>query len=213
MAAAHRHPAALGPAAAGWPALSRVLICDDRRDVRGVLTDLVRALPGAPDVDVVGDGPAAVSAYATAPADLVLIGVHRGTVAGTGALRLLLDRDPMVTVIVYGPVADAELLTAAVRRGARGLLVWDLAAPLRHLAVPRTVPAPGGGIGIRGRLTDRELQILHGMSDGQSNMEIGRELGMSQDTVKSHAHRMFPKLGARDRAHAVMVALRNGLLD
>ena len=119
----------------------------------------------------------------------------------------------MVTVIVYGPVADAELLTAAVRRGARGLLVWDLAAPLRHLAVPRTVPAPGGGIGIRGRLTDRELQILHGMSDGQSNMEIGRELGMSQDTVKSHAHRMFPKLGARDRAHAVMVALRNGLLD
>ena len=74
--------------------LSRVLICDDRRDVRGVLTDLVRALPGTPAVDMVGDGPAAARAYATAPADLVLIGVRRGTVAGTGALRLLLDRDP-----------------------------------------------------------------------------------------------------------------------
>jgi CheY-like chemotaxis protein len=95
MGAAHRNPVTPGPAAAGWPALSRVLICDDRRDVRGVLTDMVRALPGIPDVGVVGDGPAAVRAYATAPADLVLIGVHRGTAAGTGALRLLLDRDPM----------------------------------------------------------------------------------------------------------------------
>ena len=131
--------------------------------------------------------------------------------AGTDTLHLLLDRHPIVTVIVYGPVVDAALLVAAVHRGARGLLVWDLAPPRRHPTAP-TAPAPGGATGIRGRLTDRELQILHGMSDGQSNSEIGWELGMSQDTVKSHAHRMFRKLGVGDRAHAVLVALRDGLL-
>ena len=52
-------------------------------------------------------------------------------------------------------------------------------------------------------LTEREMQVLRGMSQGQSNGEIGRELFLSEDTVKTHARRLFRKLGARDRAQAV----------
>ena len=55
-------------------------------------------------------------------------------------------------------------------------------------------------------LTERELQVLRGMADGKSNAEIGRELFVSEDTVKTHARRLFRKLGARDRAHAVAPA-------
>ncbi|MEH1012227.1 LuxR C-terminal-related transcriptional regulator [Micromonospora sp. CPCC 206060] len=61
-------------------------------------------------------------------------------------------------------------------------------------------------------LTERELQVLLGMADGKSNAEIGRELFVSEDTVKTHARRLFRKLGARDRAHAVAAGFRAGLV-
>lgn len=61
-------------------------------------------------------------------------------------------------------------------------------------------------------LTERELQVLRGMAEGKSNAEIGRELYVSEDTVKTHARRLFRKLGARDRAHAVAVGFRAGML-
>lgn len=65
---------------------------------------------------------------------------------------------------------------------------------------------------LRAPLTERELQVLHGMAEGRSNAEIGRELFVSEDTVKTHARRLFRKLGARDRAHAVAVGFRSGVL-
>ncbi|MEV6369895.1 response regulator transcription factor [Micromonospora musae] len=61
-------------------------------------------------------------------------------------------------------------------------------------------------------LTERELQVLLGMAEGKSNAEIGRELFVSEDTVKTHARRLFRKLGARDRAHAVAAGFRAGLV-
>ena len=73
---------------------------------------------------------------------------------------------------------------------------------------PRT-PGPAGR---RSALTERELQVLRGMADGKSNAEIGRELFVSEDTVKTHARRLFRKLGARDRAHAVAAGFRAGLV-
>ncbi len=84
---------------------------------------------------------------------------------------------------------------------------------------PPGAPAGGPGGGTRGvaqprrtALTERELQVLRGMADGKSNAEIGRELFVSEDTVKTHARRLFRKLGARDRAHAVAAGFRAGLV-
>jgi DNA-binding NarL/FixJ family response regulator len=77
------------------------------------------------------------------------------------------------------------------------------------------VPAPRereAGPPRRPALTERELQVLNGMADGKSNAEIGRDLFVSEDTVKTHARRLFRKLGARDRAHAVASAFRAGLV-
>ncbi|MFC8620134.1 LuxR C-terminal-related transcriptional regulator [Micromonospora purpureochromogenes] len=82
------------------------------------------------------------------------------------------------------------------------------------------VPAPTGRRGAPGArsgrgavgLTERELQVLLGMAEGKSNAEIGRELFVSEDTVKTHARRLFRKLGARDRAHAVAAGFRAGLV-
>ena len=83
--------------------------------------------------------------------------------------------------------------------------------PADGLAGQRVRP-PDGPAGRRLTLTERELQVLRGMADGKSNAEIGRELFVSEDTVKTHARRLFRKLGARDRAHAVAAGFRAGLV-
>jgi DNA-binding NarL/FixJ family response regulator len=77
---------------------------------------------------------------------------------------------------------------------------------------PRTGDRPPEAVARRMALTERELQVLRGMADGKSNAEIGRELFVSEDTVKTHARRLFRKLGARDRAHAVAAGFRAGLV-
>jgi DNA-binding NarL/FixJ family response regulator len=76
-------------------------------------------------------------------------------------------------------------------------------------AGPAVPPAESSG---RVALTERESQVLRGMADGKSNAEIGREIFVSEDTVKTHARRLFRKLGARDRAHAVAAGFRAGLV-
>lgn len=67
--------------------------------------------------------------------------------------------------------------------------------------------SPGGA-----DLTKRELEVLSGMSHGRSNAQIGADLFLSEDTVKTHARRLFRKLGASDRAQAVAIGLRRGLI-
>ena len=78
--------------------------------------------------------------------------------------------------------------------------------PVRSDAVAAR-PAEQGPV-----LTKREIEVLVGMSHGRSNAQIGQELFLSEDTVKTHARRLFRKLGASDRAQAVAIGLRRGLI-
>jgi DNA-binding NarL/FixJ family response regulator len=63
------------------------------------------------------------------------------------------------------------------------------------------------------QLSMREMQVLTGMSQGKSNAQIGRELYLSEDTIKTHARRLFRKLGAKDRAEAVASGFRRGMMQ
>jgi len=81
-------------------------------------------------------------------------------------------------------------------------------------ANPAPVPgAPTSGAIAGVPLTKREIEVLIGMSNGRSNAQIGAELYLSEDTVKTHARRLFRKLGANDRAQAVAIGLRRGLIQ
>jgi DNA-binding CsgD family transcriptional regulator len=62
------------------------------------------------------------------------------------------------------------------------------------------------------KFTDREMQVLRGISNGESNGDIGRRLYLTVSTVKGHVRLLFAKLDARDRAHAVALAFKQGLL-
>ena len=110
-------------------------------------------------------------------------------------LAVLITATPQI-----GRDAEPRLAAAALAHGARGYL---------H-AHRETGPLPRPPASTR--LTHRELQILRGMTDGLTNGDIAAELYLSADTVKTHARRLFRKLGATDRAHAVAHGFRQGLL-
>jgi DNA-binding NarL/FixJ family response regulator len=118
--------------------------------------------------------------------------------------------DAMGTIV---PAQRNDLVGGHPDYAASGRLVAGVgqtAAPV--LALGAAQAAGPAASGRRTGLTERELQVLRGMADGKSNAEIGRELFVSEDTVKTHARRLFRKLGARDRAHAVAAGFRSGLV-
>jgi DNA-binding NarL/FixJ family response regulator len=195
-----------------------LLICDARSDTSQALVRLLTPASGTTRIRLVTDGPGLIQAFTARPADLVLVGVHRSAPTGADVTGLLLARHPAAVVIAYGAAQDTDLLITAVTAGASGLMLFDHppAEPDHHSGSPCTAPErppprhPETTTPVP--LTDRERLVLHGMSHGRSNQEIGRLLLLSEDTVKSHGRRLFRKLGAADRAHAVALGFRQGLL-
>lgn len=198
-----------------------VLICDDRRSVREGLTRVMSAVPGVQRIDCVSTADELLTRYDRQSADVVFVGTQRAVASGAEATRRLMAAHPQATVMVFGAPDDAGSIAAAIAGGARGYLRWDssrpeLVAALAHSAgaeagsmpMQRTA-SPGAGIS----LTEREMQVLRGMSQGKSNGQIGRELYLSEDTVKTHARRLFRKLSAADRAQAVAQGFRCGLVS
>jgi len=92
-----------------------------------------------------------------------------------------------------------------------GVPAWSGAAPLAG-AMPTTVRSTVREATPVASLSMREMQVLTGMSQGKSNAQIGRELYLSEDTIKTHARRLFRKLGAKDRAEAVATGFRRGIM-
>ncbi|AZI58649.1 DNA-binding response regulator [Nakamurella antarctica] len=197
--------------------MTSVLICDERRSARDGLTRVMNAIPSVGTIDCVADGDELLARYGRESADIVLIGTQRALTGGIEATRRLLAVHPNGVVIVFGSPDDTASIAAAIACGARGFLRWDATQPEIISALADTVsshrlPSPRSAEDGHVNLTERELQVLRGMSQGQSNGEIGRELFLSEDTVKTHARRLFRKLGARDRAQAVAIGFRRGLV-
>ncbi|MBO9567750.1 MULTISPECIES: response regulator transcription factor [Cellulomonas] len=174
---------------------------------------------------------------------VVLLDAHLPGAGPTEAIRRLRAVAPSTAVVLLAGPDDGEALDRALALGARGFLAPDvgraeLAAVAAHVqaspvtagvAVP-AVPHPATPLqeshvaradaGVAARpveptpvLTKREIEVLVGMSHGRSNAQIGQELFLSEDTVKTHARRLFRKLGASDRAQAVAIGLRRGIID
>jgi DNA-binding NarL/FixJ family response regulator len=196
--------------------VTTVLICDDRRSVREGLTRLMSAVPGVQRIECVAHGDELLAQYSRQPVDVVLVGTQRAVTTGVEATRRLVAAHPQANVIVFGAPDDAGSIAAAIAGGARGYLRWDASRPQLVAAlalVSSAVPTPRAPTDPGVRLTERELQVLRGMSEGKSNGQIGRELYLSEDTVKTHARRLFRKLGVRDRAQAVAHGFRRGLVS
>ena len=209
--------------------MTTVLICDDHRIVREGLRQFVAGVPGVDKVETAASGEEVLARYPHEHPDLVLMDVRMPGLGGLEATRRLVAAYPEAKVIMLTAADDRDQIAAAVSSGARGYLLkdvsheelcaavahaldgMDLVEPsLRRALTTRDVARSGPP---QTQLTERELQVLTGMSQGKSNSAIGRELYLSEDTVKTHARRLFRKLGVNDRAQAVALGFRRGLVS
>ncbi|WP_067654354.1 response regulator [Nocardia harenae] len=203
-----------------------VLLVDDHPMVREGLRGMLEA---EPDLTVVGEAGSGVEAVVVAPTvrpDVVLMDLRMPGGDGVAAieqLRALLPGTKIVVVTTYDTEGD---ILRAVEAGAVGYLLKDasrgeLANAIRGAARGETVLAPAVADRLVHRLrrpaqpalSAREVQVLARVARGETNADIGRELHISEATVKTHLLRVFTKLDVSDRTAAVLTAMERGLLD
>jgi DNA-binding NarL/FixJ family response regulator len=201
--------------------LTTVLICTGHVPTRDLLRRAVAGVPGVVRVDCAATGEQVLAHWPPHRADLLLLDVSLPGIGGVETVYRLMRRDPLARVVMLAGPADRDAVARAVAAGASGYLAKDVtreelcAAVLAALAGPRPRGVPAmraAGEPKAPELTERERQVLQGMAQGKSNGQIGRTLYLSEDTVKTHARRLFRKMGVNDRAQAVALGFRWGLV-
>lgn len=214
----------------------RVLLIDDHTLVRQGLEQLLRSR-GVEVVASVGSGREGLEAARTLHPDIILLDVKMPELSGTDTLKLLREQGLSVPILMLTMSRDETDLEAALRNGATGYLLKDmdhedLVPALQDAlrgnnvvakemigSLTRLVqghgaakPAPAkDSTNLLSELTPRELEILKHLAEGQSNKAIGRDLDITDGTVKLHVKSILRKLGARSRVEAAVLAVEHGL--
>jgi two-component system NarL family response regulator len=216
----------------------RVLIADDHALFR---RGLEMVLDEEDDIDLVGqasDGTEAVAVAGESLPDVVLMDIRMPKISGIEACRATKEVAPSAKIVMLTISDEEEDLFEAIRAGASGYLLKDI--PLDEVADavravyggqslinpsmagklltefatlakrddeerPQEVPAP--------RLTEREMQVLKLVARGMNNRDIAKELFISENTVKNHVRNILEKLQIHSRMEAVMVAVREKLIE
>ena len=202
--------------------LIRVLIVDDhpllREGVRAVLANEA-------DVRVVAEasnGREAVEAFRAHRPDIVLMDIQMPEMNGIEAIAGIRSEAPNARIVVLTTYKGDVSALRALRAGAVGYL---LKGQLRTELVETVRAVHAGGRRIppeiatdlaahlgEDSLSEREIQVLRSVAQGNSNKRVAAELGVSEETVKAHMKSIVSKLNANDRTHAVTIALRRGIL-
>jgi len=216
----------------------RVVLVDDQPLVRAGIAFIVSTEPGIEVASEAGNGELGIAAVAAHQPDVVLMDVRMPVLDGLGATRQIRDVDGP-PVLVLTTFDDDEVLWGAIEAGAAGFVLKDATADdiikairivadggswidprvaPRVLSALRTArPRTNGSNGRDGNrtlvaLSEREVEVLRLMARGASNVEIAADLYVSERTVKGHIGSIFTKLGARDRAAAIVLAYDAGLV-
>ncbi len=154
--------------------------------------------------------------------DVAIVDLRRGAEAeldGSEAIRTLRKTEPSLGIVAHGERAERHIATAALQAGAMAYVARTAAADAlleavrAALAHERFIDPQVPPRGSRGKLTRRQRQILQLLADGESTTFAARELGLSEETVKTHTKNAVARLGARNRTHAVAIALRECLVE
>jgi DNA-binding NarL/FixJ family response regulator len=211
----------------------RVLVVDDQTVVREGLETILGLSPGIEVVGAAADGVEAVRLVAARQPDIVLMDLRMPRLDGVEATRRITRDFPATRVVVLTTYADDESIFGALEAGALGYLTKDAGAQeiqraiqivhggealldpavqLRVIrALSRDVRAPRREPALPDDLTPREAEVLRLIAEGLNNREIAERLVVTEATVKTHINNIFGKAGLRDRAQAVVYAIRHGL--
>ncbi len=199
------------------------LIVDDHEVVR---EGLRLSLSRAPNIRVIGeasDGESAVALAERRRPHVVIMDVRMPGMDGLQATKILSERLPETSVLIFTAYSERSLLGRGLESGAKGYILKE--AP--HQTLLRAIEKVAAGEGYvdpalmpafltkdrDDMLTGREREILQLLADGMSNADVAQRLFISQETVKSHVRHILAKLEADTRTHAVAIALREAIID
>jgi DNA-binding NarL/FixJ family response regulator len=207
----------------------RVMIVDDHPVTRDGLR---AALGTAEDVEVVGEassGEEAVKVVNEVEPDVVFMDVRMPGMNGIEATRAIRQGNPDTRVILFTVDESRASIAEAIQAGVSGYLLKDvgvdelvsaarLALEGKAVIHPTLTQAFIEEVRLVDRkpeapLSRREIEILQRVAYGATTKEVADKLGISPHTVKTHLERIFEKLGANDRAQAVAIAIRQGLVE
>jgi DNA-binding NarL/FixJ family response regulator len=213
----------------------RVVLVDDQMLVRQGVSGLLELLPDIEVVGEAGDGEEAVQKVPQLKPDVLLLDIRMPRMNGVAVLEALRKADALPPTLVLTTFDDGEAAIAAIKAGAKGLMLKDvsledLAEAIRALAANGTafqpamteslmaairrthVASPDEDRYAPEALTGREREVLHLICAGYSNKEIADLLALAEGTVKNHVSNLLLKLNARDRTRAALKALQEGRL-
>ena len=207
----------------------RVMIVDDHPVTRDGLR---AALGTAEDVEVVGEassGEEAVKVVHEVEPDVVFMDVRMPGMNGIEATKAIRQGNPDTRVILFTVDESRASIAEAIQAGVSGYLLKDvgvdelvnaarLALEGKAVIHPTLTQAFIEEVRLVDRkpeapLSRREIEILQRVAYGATTKEVADKLGISPHTVKTHLERIFEKLGANDRAQAVAIAIRQGLVE
>jgi DNA-binding NarL/FixJ family response regulator len=196
----------------------RCLVADDHP----ALTAAVTAYLGAHGFEVVGpaaDGTRAVALARDEQPELALVDFRMPRLQGVELIAALRLNSPSTGICVYTADADDSTADDAIAAGAAGIVLkesplGDVVSALRAVRAGDSYvdPRVAGRQSLRGKLTQRELDVLELLAEGLPHEEIGRRLGISSETVRTHLRKASNRLDASTRTQAVATALRLGLI-
>ena len=201
----------------------RVLIVDDHSIVRQGLATIINRDPEMTVIAQAEDGQQAIALFRQYQPDVTLMDLRMPQVGGVEAISAICAEFKPARIIVLTTYDGDEDIYSALHSGAQGYLLKD-AKPNELLQAIRTVARgqqyipPDVGAKLVQRLSnpelsDRELEVLHLMAQGMSNLDIATALVIGESTVKSHVNRILSKLGVSDRTQAVIVAVKRGIVS
>jgi DNA-binding NarL/FixJ family response regulator len=202
----------------------KVLIADDHRLMRAGIR---AALENAQDIEIVGEadtGSQVLPLIGQKDPDLVLLDVRMPQMDGLTCLDLIRKRYPKVKVVILSVFTDQQHIESALKRGASGYIVksvnpQDVASALRQAVEGTVYHALGlpdvdeSATAKAAGLTEREIAILKAVARGLSNQAIGKELWVTEQTVKFHLTNIYRKLDVANRTEAARYAYQNGLVE
>lgn len=217
---------------AGTEEKIRVLIVDDHDMVRKGLGVFLKARPDFLLVGEARDGEDAVAVCARLAPEMrpqvVLMDLKMPRMGGVAATRELLQRYPQMKIVALTSFQEKELVKEALHAGALSYILKDvsadeLASAIRNAHAGKSTLAPEAAQvlvqaalakpEIGDDLTPREREVLALMVAGMNNIEIARQLVVSQATSKAHVSNILSKLGVTNRAEAIALALRHKLVE
>ncbi len=201
----------------------RILIVDDHPVFRAGIVNLLALEPEFEVVGQASSGEAALATLDERRPDIILLDLSMRGIDGFETLRRIRVAAAHVRVIVLTSSDASEHAARAVQAGADGYLTKlldqaEIVAAIRGVHAGRrqiqtglaqAEPVPSAGLT---GLTPREIEVLRLARSGASNAEIGRQLGITVRTVKAHMTAILEKLGASDRAGALVRAFELGIL-